>query len=99
MKTVLIIDDDEDYRKLIGQILQLENWQVLHAGEGEEGIQLARTHHPEVVLCDLVMARGNGFEVCRALRADDSLRGTKIIVSSGKNLVAVRQMAFEAGAD
>ena len=99
MKTVLIIDDDEDYRKLMGEILQLESWQVLHAGQGDEGIQLAKTHRPDVVLCDLVMANGNGFQVCRALRGDDSLRQTKIIVSSGKDLESDRRMAFEAGAD
>jgi len=56
-------------------------------------------HKPEVVLSDLLMASGNGFQVCRALRSNDELHHTKIVVVSGRHFEKDRQAAFKAGAD
>lgn len=99
MNSVLIIDDDPDYRKLTGELLQLNGWKVLLASEGDEGIKLAKTHHPQIVVCDLLMPRCNGFQVCRALRADSSLRRLKIVVTSGRDFASDKQAAIAAGAD
>ena len=65
MKTVLIIDDDADCRRVLAAVLIQDGWQVFHAGNGDEGIELARQHRPSVVLCDLLMPRVNGFKVCQ----------------------------------
>ena len=83
MKTVLIIDDDADCRRVLAAVLNQDGWQVFHAGNGDEGIELARQHRPSVVLCDLLMPRVNGFKVCQELRADATLRQTGIVVTSG----------------
>ena len=99
MKTVLIIDDDSDYRNFLVDLLQQNGWRVLEAEAGDAGIELARLHRPAVVLCDLLMPRGNGFQVCRALRSDDALRQTKIVITSGRQFESDRQAAFKAGAD
>src|SRR5262245_57456461 len=99
MTTALVIDDDPDYRKLLGEILRNDSWQVLEAEDGEQGIQLAKTHRPAVVVCDLLMARANGFQVCRTLRRLDSLETTRIVVTSGREFASDRQAALEAGAD
>jgi phosphoribosyl 1,2-cyclic phosphodiesterase/ActR/RegA family two-component response regulator len=99
MNTVLIIDDDPDYRKIMGELLEPKGWHVLEAGEGDTGIQLAKLHRPVVVVCDLMMPGCNGFQVCRALRSDDALRQTRIVVTSGRQFESDRQEAFKAGAD
>jgi len=99
MKTVLIIDDDADCRRVLAALLSHEGWQVFHAANGDEGIELARQHRPSVVLCDLLMPRVNGFKVCQELRADVTLRQTGIVVTSGRNFEADRRAAMEAGAD
>jgi phosphoribosyl 1,2-cyclic phosphodiesterase/CheY-like chemotaxis protein len=99
MSTILIIDDDSALRALLGEILRQSGWQVIEAEDGEVGIQLARSRRPEVVLCDLLMPRCNGFQVCRVLRADPALRALKIIVTSGRSYVTDRLHALEAGAD
>jgi CheY-like chemotaxis protein/ribonuclease BN (tRNA processing enzyme) len=99
MGAILIIDDDSAFRALLGQSLQQSGWQVLEAEDGEAGIQAARTHRPEVVLCDLLMPRCNGFQVCRTLRAAPALRHLKIIVTSGRSYVSDRLHALEAGAN
>jgi phosphoribosyl 1,2-cyclic phosphodiesterase/CheY-like chemotaxis protein len=97
-KTVLLIDDDEPYRKVIGELLEQNGWRVLQTHDGEEGIRLARAHRPAVVLCDLLMPGSNGFVVCRALRGDSALSSTRLIVSSGRDFESDRRAALEAGA-
>lgn len=99
MKTVLIIDDDAHYRQLMGEVLRPHGWRVIEAGEGEAGLEEVRRNRPEVVLCDLLMPRCNGFQVCRAIRADATLRSIKIIVTSGRFFEADRTSARQAGAD
>ena len=98
-KKVLIIDDDAEYRQLMGEVLQMEGWQVLTAGDGEAGLDAARAYRPDVVLCDLLMPRSNGFLVCTQIRADYTLRNTKIVVTSGRDYDSDRMAAREAGAN
>jgi phosphoribosyl 1,2-cyclic phosphodiesterase/ActR/RegA family two-component response regulator len=99
MRQVLIIDDDRDLRRGLGEILSAAGWQVLEADNGALGVSLARMHRPQVVLCDLLMPGGNGFQVCLSLRADPALRTTKIVVITGRQFGTDRQAALDAGAD
>ena len=99
MGTILIIDDDSALRTLLRKLLEESGWRILEAEDGEAGIQLALTHRPDVVLCDLLMPRCNGFQVCRALRAERDLKDTRIVVTSGRSYVTDRHLALEAGAD
>ncbi len=99
MRTILIIDDDGDCRAPAAEILRRHGWEVLEAGDGETGIELAMQHRPDVILCDLLMPRGNGFTVCRAVRERMELRNTRIIVCTGRDYPTDRKMAEEAGAD
>ncbi len=99
MKSVLIIDDDPDFRRLIGEILRVNGWEVMEAEDGDAGVALARSKRPEVVLLDLLMPRENGFRACRELRNDISLADTKIVVTSGRDFSHDRLAAKEAGAD
>jgi len=99
MQTVLIIDDDRSYRQVLAEMLQAGGWRVCQAGVGEAGIALAKKHRPQVVLCDLMMPRGNGFQVCRALRAETRLRQTRIVMTSARDFPADRKAARAAGAD
>src|SRR5881296_2056182 len=99
MNTVLVIDDDPLYRKVMAEILEQHGWKVFTAEQGQVGIELAKKHLPNLVLCDLLMPRCNGFQVCRALRADPAQRSARIIVTSGRHFESDRQAAFAAGAD
>ncbi|HEX8280801.1 MAG TPA: response regulator [Chthoniobacterales bacterium] len=97
MPTVLLIEDDDESRRATGELFSREKWTVLEAGDGEAGIELALKHRPEVILCDLLMPKANGFQVCRAIR--QQLQPTKIIVISGRDYGVDRASALEAGAD
>lgn len=97
MRTVLLIEDDDESRRTTGELFARDKWHVFEAGDGEAGINLAIKHRPDVILCDLLMPKANGFQVCRAIR--EQLQPTKIIVVSGRDYGVDRASALEAGAD
>ena len=100
MKTVLLIDDDEALRSILTELLRDAGWNVLQADDGDLGLKIALEHRPEVILCDLLMPRCNGFQFCRALNARRAaLPNTKIVVSSGSGYSIDRINALESGAD
>ena len=99
MKTILLIDDDELCREPAAEWLRRGDWNVLEASDGEKGLELAIQHRPDVILCDLLMPRVNGYQVCRSVREHHELRHTKIIVITGRDYASDRKSAEEAGAD
>jgi phosphoribosyl 1,2-cyclic phosphodiesterase/ActR/RegA family two-component response regulator len=99
MKTILLIDDDEMCRRPAADLLRRHHWQVFEAEDGEKGMDMAVQHRPDVILCDLLMPRLNGYQVCRAVREHLELRHTKIIVVTGRDYASDRKSAEEAGAD
>ena len=97
MPRVLIIEDDADNRRVMAQFFTREEWKVFEAKDGDAGLELALRNRPELILCDLLMPKSNGFEVCRSIR--EKLQPTKIIVVSGRDYGVDRTSAIEAGAD
>src|SRR5437763_9176738 len=97
MPSVLIIEDDDDSRRSVAKLFAKADWKVLEAADGDSGVELAIRNRPEVILCDLLMPKSNGFQVCRAIR--QQLQPTKIIVVSGRDYAVDRATALEAGAD
>jgi phosphoribosyl 1,2-cyclic phosphodiesterase/CheY-like chemotaxis protein len=99
LKTILLIDDDQECREPAAELLRRQDWRVLEAGDGEQGLELAVRHRPDVILCDLLMPRVNGYQVCRAVREHLELRHTRIVVVTGRDYASDRKSAEEAGAD
>src|SRR5207247_7848803 len=97
MPSVLIIEDDDDGRRAIARLFARADWKVFEAADGDAGVELALRNRPEVILCDLLMPKSNGFQVCRTIR--QQLQPTKIIVVSGRDYAVARTSALEAGAD
>jgi phosphoribosyl 1,2-cyclic phosphodiesterase/CheY-like chemotaxis protein len=97
MSTVLIIEDDADSRTTLGKLFATDGWKVLEANDGDAGLELALHNRPELILCDLLMPKLNGFQVCRSIR--EQLQPTKIIVLSGRDYGVDRTSALQAGAD
>ena len=97
MPTVLLIEDDAESRRATAELFLREDWKTLEAGDGEAGIRQALEHKPELILCDLLMPKANGFQVCRSLR--QLSQRTKIVIVSGRDYGVDRTSAIEAGAD
>jgi phosphoribosyl 1,2-cyclic phosphodiesterase/ActR/RegA family two-component response regulator len=100
MKAALVIDDDPVYRKEIYRLLLGIGWRPLEAEDGEEGVALAMQHQPDVILCDLLVSKFNGFQICRMLRAQrQRIRQPMIVVTSSSGYPTDRLNALEVGAD
>lgn len=78
--TVLVIDDNQDLQILVKFVLEQDtNWRVLTALSGEEGIALAQSYRPNVILLDIAMPQLDGFDVYRSLKFHSSTRSIPII--------------------
>jgi signal transduction histidine kinase/CheY-like chemotaxis protein len=78
--TVLVIDDDSAVRDLLQRFLQKENFDVLGAASGEEGLRLAREHHPDVITLDVMMPDMDGWAVLAKLKADPALTPIPVVM-------------------
>jgi CheY-like chemotaxis protein len=76
---VLVVDDDPNIVTVVTAILRGEGFDVLEATSGEQGLELARTGSPDVVLLDIMMPEIGGFEVFRRLRLDPETEGIPVI--------------------
>ncbi len=82
-KTVLIIDDDSDYVKAIQALLESAGYKIRSAANGRDGLQLAKTLQPELILLDIMMSeRTEGFFVLQEMRRVPALSKTPVIVMS-----------------
>src|SRR5688572_451239 len=100
MKTVLLIDDDHAFRTTLTELLKTQGWHVFEAADGEEGLNIALQKRPDVIVCDLLMPRCNGFQFCRAIKQQRAfLPNVRVVVSSGSNYASDRMNALESGAD
>jgi phosphoribosyl 1,2-cyclic phosphodiesterase/CheY-like chemotaxis protein len=100
MKSVLLIDDDHAFRQMLTELLQGHGWEVFEAADGEVGLNIALQKRPDVVVCDLLMPRCNGFQFCRAIKSQRAfLPNVRVVVSSGSNYASDRMNALESGAD
>jgi DNA-binding NtrC family response regulator len=80
MKKVLIIDDESSLRKALMARLMQENFEVMEASNGAEGIEMIREFKPEVTLLDIAMPKVGGLEVLMKIRDDVSIPKTRIIM-------------------
>ncbi|UDF36766.1 UNVERIFIED_ORG: response regulator [Shinella sp. XGS7] len=99
-KTVLIVDDHADIRRLIRMTLEFEDYQIHEAADGESALQLAAALRPDVVLLDVMMPGAlDGLEVCARLKADTRFAGMQVILLSARGQARDREAGLRAGAD
>jgi class 3 adenylate cyclase len=96
---ILIVDDNDTNRDILDARLRVHGYDLLQAADGEQAIDVAREHLPDLILLDVMMPKLDGIEVCRRLKSDPALPFTPIILvtakSDSKDVVA----GLEAGAD
>jgi DNA-binding response OmpR family regulator len=85
---VLVIDDDPDIRDAVTEVLSFEGHEVFGAAEGESGLVRCRQVRPDLVLLDLMMPGMNGWDFLRALRREEAIADTPVVVVSALGRVA-----------
>ena len=96
---ILVIEDNEQNRILMRQILVRKGYDLLEAKDGLRGLEMARAHMPALILLDIQMPVMNGFMVIRELRNDAELRKIKVIAVTSFAMKGDREKALEAGFD
>jgi sigma-B regulation protein RsbU (phosphoserine phosphatase) len=99
MFQILIIDDDRTVQLTLTRILEKQGYQMLTASDGEEGIAQAQQFRPALIICDWLMPRLNGLEVCRQIKSDPTLSTTFFILLTSLESVPDRVKGLDAGAD
>ena len=101
-KKILIVDDEVHIKMLLEQTLEeLEDEfsvELFTASDGEEGLEFIRNERPDLVFLDIMMPKMNGYEVCRIVMEDESLRDVKIILLTAKGQEVDRKQGLELGA-
>ncbi len=97
-KIVLVIEDNDDMRTLINAGLK-RDFKVLMAKDGEEGIDIALETCPDLIICDVMMPKKDGFEVSRTLKLNELTSHVPIIILTAKSQISDKITGLETGAD
>ena len=97
MTTVLVVDDEAPIRLLCRVNLEAEGMAVLEAADGDQGLELARTELPDVILLDVMMPGRSGWEVAEELLADESTSGIPIIFLTARAEIRDRAKGIDLG--
>ena len=96
--SVLIVDDHAGTRAYLRYALR-KHHRVLEAADGEMGLDLVREHQPDLVISDIMMPVMDGNELCKAIKADDSLTHIPVFLVTANAMPSVRARSLESGAD
>src|SRR5438067_605941 len=97
---ILLVDDEPAVLQIFSRILRNEGYEVFHAVTGEEAIEAARQHQPNLVLLDVELPDLSGVEVCRQIKNDHSLQDIFVALISGTAISADEKAGgLQSGAD
>ena len=99
VKKILIADDEPDILEIIQFNLQAEGYEVATAKNGDEAIEMAKKHQPDLIILDIMMPGKNGIEVCKILRTQPNFKNTLIIFLSALSDENTEISGLETGAD
>ncbi len=98
MKTILFIEDESTIHKTFSDTLEKEEYEIISALDGEIGLRLAKEKSPNLILLDLVLPKMDGFEVLKALKADETTKDIPVIVLTNLEQMEDIQKAIDLGA-
>ncbi len=96
---ILIADDEPNIVISLEYLMKRAGYQVSVARDGQEAIEAIRRERPHLVLLDVMMPKKSGFEVCQALRADEALKHTLVLMLSAKGRDTDVHKGLGVGAD
>lgn len=98
-KRILMVEDEEDLRKMVKFRLEAMDYDVLEAEDGQVGLDKARIDKPDLIILDLMLPRLDGFKVCRLLKFDEKHKHIPIIMFTARAQEKDELIGKEMGAD
>jgi two-component system, OmpR family, phosphate regulon response regulator PhoB len=99
LKKLLIADDELGIRRLVRMTLESDQYEIIEAADAQEALGMARAHRPELVLLDVMMPKGTGFDVCRALKQDPETKDITVVMLTARSQKSDVAEGEVAGAD
>lgn len=99
MSKILYVEDNPQNMRLVRKILKHAGYEVLEAETGHEGVEVATSHNPDLILMDVNLPDIDGLEVTRILKTEHNMVDTPIIALTANAMVGDREKALEAGCD
>jgi sigma-B regulation protein RsbU (phosphoserine phosphatase) len=99
MVRILVVEDDRTTQLVLRRMLEEQGYEVATANDGIEGMEQARTFRPALIICDWIMPRLDGLEVCRQVKADPDLSTIYFILLTARGAVEDRVQGLDSGAD
>jgi two-component system cell cycle response regulator DivK len=99
MAKVLLIEDNEMNRDMLSRRLIRRGFQMVFAMDGQQGVDLARSERPDIILMDMSLPVIDGWEATRRVKADDATRSVPVIGLTAHAMAGDREKAIEAGCD
>ena len=96
IQKVLVVDDDDALREMVGLVLAGAGYEPVFAADGIEAVEIFKSHEPDLVLLDIMLPGQSGIEVCRQIRA---VSGVPIVMLTAKGDTEDVVLGLEAGAD
>ncbi|MEA4917725.1 ATP-binding protein [Proteiniphilum sp.] len=97
--TILLAEDNKDIALYIRSLFPLEQYNIIHAGNGEKAWDIANKHIPDIVITDAVMPKKSGIELCREIKASSLLNHIPVIIISAKDRESDLLEGLKSGAD
>ena len=98
-KRILVVEDQEDNRRIIRDLLMSAGYELIEAVDGEAGVRLAKEQRPDLILMDIQLPGIDGYEATRRIKQNPELRHIPIIVVTSYALSGDDQKAMAAGSD
>jgi two-component system, OmpR family, alkaline phosphatase synthesis response regulator PhoP len=96
---ILVVDDDQNIRRLLNFNLSAAGHEVIVANNGKEGVEKAIKEKPDLILLDIMMPVMNGYEACKTLKEQDITKDIPVFMLSAKSQMMDLDDAFNVGAD
>jgi two-component system, OmpR family, alkaline phosphatase synthesis response regulator PhoP len=98
-KKILVVEDDALIRELDRINLEAAGFVVVMATDGFQGLEMARTENPDLIVLDIMLPKMDGFKVCRILKFDDKYKHIPIIMLTARIQEVDKETGFKTGAD
>jgi twitching motility two-component system response regulator PilG len=98
-KKILIADDNENIREALTYLLEDEGYTLTLAKDGAETLKKVKEVHPDILFLDIMMPEINGYDVCRTIKNDPTLKDVYVIMLTAKGQVSEQERGKEVGAD
>jgi DNA-binding response OmpR family regulator len=97
-KRILIIEDETTLQRALTEYLTAEGFDVTSALDGEEGLNMAKTKNPDLVLLDIILPKKDGYEVLSEIKKDEKLKKVPVVLLTNLEAAEDIDRAFDAGA-